>query len=212
MLDRSIAIDKLLGKTRSWLLTILLATQLAPAARAQDQPTAPVQPPEVTLPTEPAKQTVDLKLRIPPPATLYENLALRGGLVCGGGSSISSVATKPTTQCGALIGLDFLETEVGVMGPQANRSNVSGYLSENIWAPLHPNSKRGSAVAVGGYTRMFETGHAVDYGIAYLMPTKRINEMRYVQFEVRDYFAFANPNQHNVVFRVAWIFGSGDEP
>lgn len=98
------------------------------------------------------------------------------------------------------------------MGPQANRSQVSAYLSENLWVPLHPRSRRGSPVAVGGYTRMFETGHAVDYGLAYVKPIGRLGEMHYVQFEARDYWAFANPNQHNVVFRVIWLFGAGDEP
>ena len=98
------------------------------------------------------------------------------------------------------------------MGPQSNRSDVSGYLSENVWIPLHPKSKRNTAVAVGGYTRMFETGHALDYGAAYLLPIGRPGELHYIQLEARDYWAFANPSQHNVIFRVVWIFGGGDEP
>jgi hypothetical protein len=97
------------------------------------------------------------------------------------------------------------------MGAQANRSDVSGYLSTNLWLPLRPSSTHGSPVAVGGYTRMFETGHALDYGLSYLQPIGRIGERRYIQVEVRDYWAFANPSQHNIVLRVVWMFGGGNE-
>jgi hypothetical protein len=49
---------------------------------------------------------------------------------------------------------------------------------------------------------MFETGNAVDYGVTYFHP---VNESHAIQFEARDYWAFASPSQHNVVFRVAWL-------
>jgi hypothetical protein len=54
---------------------------------------------------------------------------------------------------------------------------------------------------------MFETGHALDYGLAY---AHTIDETHSIQFEVRDYWAFSNPNQHNVVFRVVWLVGIPD--
>lgn len=98
------------------------------------------------------------------------------------------------------------------MGPQANRSYLSAYLSNNLWIPLRPKSTQGTLVAIGGFTRMFETGHAVDYGLAYSKRIGPASERRFVQFEARDYWTFANPNQHNVIFRVAWLFGAGNEP
>jgi hypothetical protein len=58
---------------------------------------------------------------------------------------------------------------------------------------------------------MFETGHAVNYGIAWshtVAPGK--HQDKSIQFELRDYLAFANPAQHNVVFRVSWLFGLPD--
>jgi hypothetical protein len=92
------------------------------------------------------------------------------------------------------------------MGPQASRSAVSGYLSTNAWIPLIPlrdfGKKHGAPVFVGGYTRMFETGHAVDYGFAY---DRQIDESHLIQFEARDYWAFSGPSQHNVIFRIAWL-------
>jgi hypothetical protein len=104
-----------------------------------------------------------------------------------------------------------VDLEVGVMGPQANRSTLSGYLSTNAWIPLIPpknlSNKHGVPLVVGGYTRMFETGHALDYGLAFARP---VDASHSIQFEVRDYWAFANPNQHNVVFRVVWLLGLSD--
>jgi hypothetical protein len=205
------AIVRSVSSRAFWISSILLGSQLA-VASAQDDPTLPIRP---LLPFQaaPAIQTSSqVKPTSPSPAAVSDDLELRGGLVCGGGASTSSAGTRPTTQCGALLGLGFLETEAGVMGPQANRSAVSGYLSENLWIPLRPRSTHGSVVALGGYTRMFETGHAVDYGLAYVKPIGRVGDMRYVQLEARDYWAFANPSQHNVVFRVVWLFGGGDEP
>jgi hypothetical protein len=140
------------------------------------------------------------------------NYLYRAGLTCGAGASTSAVATKPTVQCGGLFAiLPVFELETGLMGPQANRSLVSGYLSTNFVAPLASpslvNKMHGVPLVVGGYTRMFETGHALDYGLAY---AHTIDDMHSIQFEVRDYWAFANPNQHNVVFRVVWLVGLPD--
>jgi len=142
----------------------------------------------------------------------YGDWFVRAGLTCGSGASSSQVATKPTVQCGAVAGVgSFFDLEAGVMGPQASRSAASGYLSTNFWMPLIPfkrlGSKHGVPLVVGGYTRMFETGHALDYGLAFARPIDRSHS---VQFEVRDYWIFANPSQHNVVFRVVWLVGVPD--
>ena len=159
------------------------------------------------LPDAPAKAAT------PPSSGGAYAWPVRVGLVCGGGASTSPVASTPTVQCGGILSLPIFEFEAGVMGPQANRSSVSGYLSTNAWLPLvrlrdlspaYVNGKHEVLRVVGGYTRMFETGHALDYGVTYARP---IDESHSIQFEARDYWAFANPSQHNVVFRVAWLTG-----
>jgi hypothetical protein len=132
----------------------------------------------------------------------------RAGLACGAGATESAASVKPTAQCGALFSaLPFLDLEAGVMGPQANRSSVSGYLSTDLVLPLSHKSKQGLSLFVGGYTRMFETGNALDYGLAL---SRTIDATHSIQFEVRDYWANANPNQHNIVFRVVWLIGLPD--
>ena len=175
---------------------LIAASSLLPCmANAQDQPTPPATPATAS-----------------PSLGAYAGYLYQAGLTCGAGASTSPVATKPTVQCGGVLGMPpFFDLEAGVMGPQANRSPVSGYLSTNFWAPLIPLSKLGHThgvpMVLGGYTRMFETGHALDYGVAFAKP---IDGSHSIQFEVRDYWAFANPNQHNVVFRLVWLVGLPD--
>jgi len=117
-----------------------------------------------------------------PPGGLYKpnagagayNYLYRAGLICAAGASQSSVAVKPTGQCGASFTLfpPYFELEAGVMGPQAHRSNVSGYLSTNGVVPIgHLGNKFGAPLLVGGYTWMWQTGHAVDYGVAFEHPS-----------------------------------------
>jgi len=134
----------------------------------------------------------------------------RAGVTCGAGASESSTSVKPTVQCGGIITfLPIFNLEAGVMGPQPNRSSVSGYLSTDLVLPLIPPSKakRGLPLFTGGYTRMFEAGNALDYGLAFARP---VDSSHSIQFEVRDYWVNANPNQHNVVFRVVWLIGVPD--
>lgn len=131
----------------------------------------------------------------------------RAGLVCGAGASYDVTATKPTVQCGGLFAVDLFELEAGVMGPETSHSTVSGYLSTNLVFPLGTLKNRGVPLVVGGYTRMFETGSGVDYGLGYAHP---VDSTHSVQFEVRDDWLFSNPHQHNVVFRVVWLVGLPD--
>ncbi|HEX4008034.1 MAG TPA: hypothetical protein VHX60_17810 [Acidobacteriaceae bacterium] len=135
----------------------------------------------------------------------------RAGVTCAAGASASVGTAKPTVQCGALAGFPFFDLEFGVMGPQARQSNVSGYLSTNFWVPLIAATRLGNArgvpLIVGGYTRMFETGHALDYGLAFARP---LDASHSLQFEVRDYWEISNAHQHNVVLRVVWLVGLPD--
>jgi hypothetical protein len=140
----------------------------------------------------------------------------RFSAACGVGASTSQVATKPTLGCGVDGNpLVLVYTEIGVMGPQANRSSVSGYISNDLIVPLFLLARHKPAVQpilLGGYTRMFETGHALDYGVALSVdrPSKDEYNGKTIQFELRDYYTFANPSQHNIIFRIVWLTGVQD--
>lgn len=115
--------------------------------------------------------------------------------------------------CGfGFTGFPFIMAEFGVMGPLAHYSPFSAYMSIDAPIPVTPSIKayrklRGDPLLIIGYTRMFEVGHALDYGIGYQHP---IDESHSLQFELRDYATFANPVQHNVMLRVVWVTGIPD--
>jgi hypothetical protein len=78
--------------------------------------------------------------------------------------------------------------------------------------PLAPASIKYQPQAIVGYSRLFETGHALDYGLALALPrfTKQSDNSNSLRIELRDYWTFANPAQHNVMLRVGWMVAGGD--
>lgn len=138
-------------------------------------------------------------------ASYFEN----AGVFCGIGASTSPTSTKPTTGCG--VGITFVPLpvffEFGVMAPQANRSYLTGYISVDGSIPLALPSSKCLPMAIVGYSRLFETGHALDYGLALALPrfTKKPDDSKSLRIELRDYWTFANPAQHNVMLRVGWM-------
>jgi hypothetical protein len=97
--------------------------------------------------------------------------------------------------------------EVGIMAPQANRSNFSAYISVDGNIPIAPPTIKYLPLAIVGYSRLFETGHALDYGLALALPrfTKHRDDSKSLRIELRDYLTFANPTQHNVMLRIGWM-------
>jgi len=98
------------------------------------------------------------------------------------------------------------------MGPQANRSYLSGYISLDGNIPLaHPTLKY-LPMAIVGYSRLFETGHSLDYGLALALPrfSKKRDDSKSFRIELRDYCTFANPTQHNIMLRIGWMEEEAD--
>ena len=93
------------------------------------------------------------------------------------------------------------------MAPQANRSYLSGYYSADARIPLYFPRSSYLPSALFGYSRLFETGHSLDYGLTLALPRNGHKETgASYRLELRDYWTFANPSQHNIEFRVGWMF------
>ncbi|SNT38105.1 hypothetical protein SAMN05421770_11030 [Granulicella rosea] len=185
-----------------YLIPVLLLSIGATLADAQNRPAEPL--PEAPLPSQ------RTALPAPKPSTIYnESYVVRAGYMCGAGASTSPVATKPTTGCG--VGFTFIPlpifTEIGIMAPQANRSYFTGYVSVDGSIPLASMKLAYLPMAIVGYSRLFETGHAFDYGLALAMPHKGKpgDYPTSLRLELRDYWTFANPTQHNVMLRLGWM-------
>jgi hypothetical protein len=98
------------------------------------------------------------------------------------------------------IGFGF---EGGYVGPFSNLKTGSGLLSLNYIPSWKVDQKeRYLPFATVGYTRLFELGHAVNFGGGLDL---RLNYSHAIRFEARDYYAPDRPAQHNVGLRIGWV-------
>lgn len=97
-------------------------------------------------------------------------------------------------------GLGF---ESGYLGPYSNLKSGSGFMSFN-YVPSWQVERKGRFLpfASAGYTRLFEIGHAVNFGGGLDL---RLNNLHAIRFEARDYYMPTRPEQHNVAFRIGWV-------
>lgn len=93
------------------------------------------------------------------------------------------------------------------MTPQANRSYLTGYISVDGSIPLSKTNNKYLPLALIGYSRLFETGHSFDYGLVLARPrfSKHRDDSKSLRIELRDYWTFANPSQHNIMLRIGWM-------
>lgn len=194
---------------RLWNYVAIVCLAAAGVARAQNEAVG-------TLPDAPGEHSqTKISNSSPVPVTSADgqtgvddskSAVYRLGWMCGAGASHSSAGTLPMTGCGAGITLVPVPVyvEAGVMGPQANRSSVSGYVSADMSIALVRRSQRYIPMAMFGYSRLFETGHSLDYGLAIVMPRwgRQKNAGDSMRIEIRDYWTLANPAQHNVMLRL----------
>jgi hypothetical protein len=127
------------------------------------------------------------------------------GTVISGGHAQGAAqfgASLDQTAPGAGVGYLF---EVGYIGRWSKHTSGSAVFSANYMAAweFHKRMPRALPFATVGYSRLFGTGNAVNFGggIDYLLGDKQA-----LRIEVRDYFAFTAPRQHNVGLRVGWVF------
>jgi hypothetical protein len=143
----------------------------------------------------------------------------------GAGILASQGHTKGEFQAGAAFeeappdawgGFSF---EAGVLGPWAIPKARSPFLSFNYMAAWqfgpsgkgrtpkggyywHDLGRKLFPFATAGYTRLFGTGNAVNFGGGF---DYRFNYAHAIRTEVRDYYSFASPTQHNVALRIGLV-------
>ncbi len=142
--------------------------------------------------------------------TVNNSYSYNAGAFCGVGASTFADGPQPTLGCGAGITVVPLPVflEVGVMVPPASRRYFTGYVSLDSSIPLRRGQPVYLPMALVGYSRLFDTGHAFDYGLALAMPRlgkQRENSSKSLRIELRDYWTFAGPSQHNVMLRIGWM-------
>lgn len=95
--------------------------------------------------------------------------------------------------------------EAGYVGPVNDLGNGSALLSANIFPELIlSHHKRITAFATGGYTRLFGTGNALNFGVGFNFYIK--DKKRALRFEVRDYWHAGGLKEHNAAFRLGYLY------
>jgi hypothetical protein len=96
--------------------------------------------------------------------------------------------------------------EIGLLGPADKIAALDGFtFSTGITVP--PNLGRAGRMRFDlplnlGYTRMAGVGNAVNFGAGLDVILSKNNGIR---FEARDYYKLSGRNEHNVIFRVAFL-------
>lgn len=100
--------------------------------------------------------------------------------------------------------------EGGYIGPVNSFSAGSAILSVNYLGKFKFSDKPDSTLTAfftGGYTRMFGTGNAINFGGAL---EYQMTDRTGLRFEVRDYRRAGGPAEHNMAIRVALLKTFGD--
>lgn len=100
--------------------------------------------------------------------------------------------------------------EGGHVGPWSRPKAGSAILSLN-YTPSWKLDEKGHLLsfATVGYTRLFGTGNAVNFGGGLDL---RLNDAHAIRLEARDYYSPSSSpsSQHNVAFRIGWVIYLAD--
>jgi hypothetical protein len=122
--------------------------------------------------------------------------------------------TKPSFTAGVTLGPYFARTlgkgffpspqfELGVVGPLPGGHPLDGLVSINeMFAAKIPHHDL-YPFLTGGYTRVFATGHAVNFGAGIDIGKEY---KRIIRIEVRDYYLLTGPKQHVFGLRIGFGF------
>jgi len=98
-----------------------------------------------------------------------------------------------------------LAFELGVIGPIQNERPVDGIFTFNMEPTFVTNRARyGRTFLTAGYSRLFITGNAVDFGGGLDLHYSQ-KSARFLRVSVRDYYTFADRQQNNVTLRIDFL-------
>jgi hypothetical protein len=98
--------------------------------------------------------------------------------------------------------------EGGYLAPWARLKSGSGFFSFDYMPSWHFGHATPDAswkflpYVSAGYTRLFGTGNAMNFGVG---ADYRFRKTQAIRVDIRDYYSFASPRQHNVALRIGWV-------
>jgi putative flippase GtrA len=122
-------------------------------------------------------------------------------------------STQSTFTAGVTIGQYFAKTlgkgitaspqfELGIVGPLPRGFPLDGLVSMDFMFANKIPHRDVYAFLNGGYTRMFVTGNAVNFGLG--VDIGKNGTEKAVRIELRDYYLFTGPRQHVVGLRMGF--------
>jgi putative flippase GtrA len=137
----------------------------------------------------------------------YENV------FAGPAASVGGNSTGATFTAGVTIGQYFARTlgngitaspqfELGIIGPLPGGYPLDGLAEFDLMFANKLPRRSVYPFLTGGYTRMFATGNAVNFGLGVDFGKDEYN--RITRIELRDYYLFTGPQQHVVGLRIGF--------
>jgi hypothetical protein len=127
----------------------------------------------------------------------------------GAGASLSHGHSRCAMQLGASFAVaptnswQDLLLEGGYIGPWANLKTGSALFSANYLTRRKINSnEKFIPFFTAGYSRLFDTGNAINFGGGVDCQLNRTNALR---IEARDYYAFTEPRRQDVARRIGYV-------
>ena len=91
--------------------------------------------------------------------------------------------------------------ELGVIGPIPHGHAADGIVSLNATFETVPSRHDEFPFLTGGYSRIFVTGNALNFGVGLDLPYHQ-SDRRIVRIEIRDYYLATGPRQHILELRI----------
>jgi hypothetical protein len=133
--------------------------------------------------------------------------ATRGGGIVG--ASIGGLVAHRSLRAFTFPGFDM---ELAAVRPVQPGSALDGIFSFNLQPAWTNKSNTVAPYLTAGYSRVFVSGNAINFGSGINLLTKAMADHHYfVRIEARDYYTFATQRQHLVNLRVAFCFGIPDD-
>jgi len=137
----------------------------------------------------------------------YENVFF------GPSASLAGSANKATFTGGVTLGQYFARTlghgitgspqfELGIVGPLPGGHALDGLVSVDYMFANKLPRRHVYPFLTAGYTRLFVTGNAVNFGLG--VDFGKDEYKRLVRVELRDYYVFTGPPQHVLGLRIAF--------
>jgi len=92
--------------------------------------------------------------------------------------------------------------ELGIAGPIPGGHPVDGFVSADAMFANKLPHRPTYPFLTGGYTRIFATGNAVNFGLG--VDLGKHDSNRLIRIELRDYYLFTGPTQHIVGLRIGF--------